>query len=71
MDFGLGSKTPGTCVKVIQYSPGDAYLVLYLLESGIYLFIVYWQGFELTVAAGVWNEENNNVKVDGVGATLY
>ena len=46
----------GTYVKVIQFDAslsGDAYLVLYLLRSGLYLFIGYWKGYEITVAAAL------------------
>ncbi len=74
MDFGFDSKTTGTYIKVIQNagaSFNNAYLVLYLLDSGIYLFIGYWQGYELTVAAGHWSENKDRVKLDGKGKTLF
>jgi hypothetical protein len=60
MDFSLEPNTTGTYAKVIQYGlapSSDIYLVLYLLDSGVYLFIGYWQGYELTVAVGRWNEK--------------
>jgi len=74
VDSELDSNTCGTYVKVIQYGaiyPSDVYLVLYLLDSGLYLFIGYWQGYELTVAAGRWTEKKDHIHLDGVGATLF
>ena len=73
MEFRIGPNATGTYIKIIQCNPrvdNDAYLVLYLLRSGIYLFIGYWKGYELTVAAGSWNESNEHIRMDGVGATL-
>lgn len=45
MDYGLGPNATGTYARVIQFHQfinGDAYLVLYLLHSGLYLFTGYW-----------------------------
>jgi hypothetical protein len=76
LEFGLGSKAIGTYVKVIQfqYPPPpfreDAQVVLYLLPSGLYLFLGYWSGHELTAAAGRWIEREDRVLLRGVGATL-
>jgi len=73
MDYSLGLNATGTYVRVIQYQQsfnGDAYLVLYLLPSDLYLFIGYWKGFELTIAAGSWKGCNDRVLLEGVGAHL-
>jgi hypothetical protein len=74
MDYSLRSDAIGTYVRVIQCSRtfhGDAYLVMYLLSSGLYLFIGYWAGCELTVAAGRWKGSDGNVYLKGVGAHLH
>lgn len=73
MKFDLGPDATGTYVKVIQFTPsigGDAHLVLYLLRSGLYLFIGHWRGYELTIAAGRWIEKDDRVHLTGVGTTL-
>ena len=59
MDCDLGPSGTGTYARVMQFgqsSVADAYLVLYLQASSLYLFIGYWPGFELTVAAGHWKK---------------
>ena len=66
----MRARMPGTYVKVIQFDQslsGDAYLILYLLDSGFYLFIGYWRGYELTVTAGRWIEHQDRVELEGVG----
>ena len=44
--------------------------VLYLLESGRFLFIGYWEGYEVSVAAGYWRQEGNRVDLMGSGQFL-
>ena len=71
--FDLWPIVTGTYVRVIQFHQsfnGDAYLVLYILPSGLYLYIGYWQGFELTIAAGSWTESDERVLLSGIGAHL-
>ncbi|MCH7912327.1 MAG: hypothetical protein IH856_04715 [Deltaproteobacteria bacterium] len=73
MKFELGPDATGTYVKVIQFTPsigGDAHLVLYLLKSGLYLFIGHWRGYELTTPVGRWIEKGDRVHLSGVGATV-
>lgn len=70
MDYDSCPNATGTYVRVIRCgrSPhGDAYLVLYLLPSGLYLFIGDWKGYELTIAAGSWKESNDLVSLEGIG----
>lgn len=74
MESIFGSKICGTYVKAIQYHssfPRDAYLILYLLKSGHYLFIGSWRGYELTVAAGRWIESQDQVELDGIGRFIF
>ena len=73
MDYDLGPNSMGTYARVIQNHQsfnGDAYLVLYLLPSSLYLFTGYWPGFELTVAAGRWKEREEQVFLEGVGTHI-
>jgi hypothetical protein len=65
----------GTYTRCIRFGSGrfaspEAYLVLYLLHSGRFLFFAYWWGFELTVAAGTWTAMGDCVELHGVGRNL-
>ena len=74
MDWGFASEVGGTYVKVIRFDPsmmGDDYLVLYLLPSDLYLFIGYWERYELTIAAGRWSQHDDKVILNGFGARLH
>lgn len=73
MDHDSCPNATGTYVRIIRCgrSPwGDAYLVLYLLPSGLYLFIGDWKGYELTIAAGIWKEYKERVMLEGMGRSL-
>lgn len=61
----------GTYLKAVSNGmDGDAYQVLYLLETGRFMFTGWWRGYELTIAGGVWMDLDNAVNLQGSGQTL-
>jgi hypothetical protein len=62
----------GTYIKVVPYGmDGDAYQVLYLLESSRFMFTGWWRGYELTVAGGAWSTLDEYVTLQGSGRTIF
>jgi len=64
----------GTLLKVIPHgfsesnSIDESLQVLYILQSGSFLFVGYWQGYELTIAAGSWRKDGDRVTLEGFGS---
>jgi hypothetical protein len=58
----------GTYLKVV-WSPGTskAFIVLYLRPHGRFLFGGYWEGYEYSLAAGVWQKQGREIRLDGRG----
>lgn len=69
---------PGTPVPdnvpddwMASYSQGGGCAnILYLLDSGLFLSIGFWYGYEQTAAAGHWHVEGEKLSLEGVSKIL-
>lgn len=56
----------GTYLKVVwSPDPSKAFMVLYLRPHGRFLFGGYWEGYEYSLAAGVWRKQGREIRLDG------
>ena len=63
----------GTYMKFIRFAGGvggDARIALYLIDGGTFLFVGYWQGYELTMAGGCWVQDGDRLRLQGAARVL-